>query len=42
MLIDAFTAQALATVEDVALRDYLAEQVQHWLIRGEAKSEAVS
>jgi Fe-S cluster assembly protein SufD len=42
MLIDAFTAQAIATVEDAALRDYLAAQVQHWLSRGEARSEAAS
>jgi len=43
MLIDAFTAEAIATVEDVGLRDYLAAHVQRWLSQdGDARREGVS
>jgi Fe-S cluster assembly protein SufD len=41
MLIDAFTAEAIATVEEAGLRDYLAGHVQHWLHQGDASGEAV-
>ena len=34
MLIDAFTAEAIATIEDAGLRDYLAGHVQRWLRQG--------
>jgi Fe-S cluster assembly protein SufD len=37
MLIDAFTAEAIATVDDAGLRDYLAGHVQRWLARGISK-----
>ncbi len=43
MLIDAFTAEAIATVEDAGLRDYLSAHVQRWLRRGgDASREGVS
>ena len=43
MLINAFTAEAIATVEDASLRDYLAAHVQRWLRRGaDATREGVS
>jgi Fe-S cluster assembly protein SufD len=42
MLIDAFTAEAIATVEDAGLRDYLAAHLQRWLRQDDARSESVS
>lgn len=41
MLIDAFTAEAIATVDDEGLRAYLAGHVQRWLRQGADASRAV-